>query len=47
MLAWFALGQLLTPLQIVGVGLTIACVAIVERQRYRLRSVPESYVAEL
>jgi drug/metabolite transporter (DMT)-like permease len=47
MLAWFALGQLLTPLQIVGVGLTIACVAIVERQRYRLRRVPESYVAEL
>lgn len=46
-LAWFALGQLLTPLQVVGVVLTIACVAIVERQRYRLRRIPEAYVAEL
>lgn len=47
LLAWFALGQVLTPLQALGVALTIACVAIVERQRYRLRRVPESYVAEL
>jgi len=47
LLAWLALGQLLTPLQVVGVALTIVCVAIVERQRYRLRRVPESYVAEL
>lgn len=47
LLAWFALGQVLTPLQIAGVALTIACVAIVERQRHRLRRVTESYVAEL
>lgn len=47
LLAWLALGQLLTPLQVVGVALTIACVAIVERQRYRIRRPPETYVAEL
>lgn len=46
-LAWFALGQRLSPLQIVGIALTVACVAIVERQRFRLRSADEVLVAEL
>lgn len=36
LLAWFVLGQSLAPLQVVGVGVTIACVAVVERQRARL-----------
>ena len=46
-LAWFVLGQRLSPLQILGIALTVACVAVVERQRFRLRKPDELHVAEL
>lgn len=46
-LAWFILGQALSAIQIAGVAATIACVAIVERQRFRLQRSDEVLVAEL
>jgi drug/metabolite transporter (DMT)-like permease len=47
LLAWFVLGQLLSPLQVVGIATTIACVAVVERQRFRHVRANEILVAEL
>ena len=47
LLAWFVLGQLLAPLQALGIVLTIACVAVVERQRFKRASPTEIFVAEL
>ncbi len=47
LLAWFVLGQLLSPLQVVGIATTIACVAVVERQRFKHASPSEIFVAEL
>lgn len=47
LLAWFALGQVLTPLQALGIAVTIACVAIVERQRFKRAGANEILVAEL
>ena len=47
LLAWFVLGQLLSPLQALGIALTIACVAVVERQRFKHASPSEIFVAEL
>ena len=46
-LAWFVLGQSLAPLQVAGIMLSVACVAIVERQRFRLQRSDEVLVAEL
>ena len=47
LLAWFVLGQLLAPLQALGIVLTIACVAVVEQQRFKHASPTELFVAEL
>lgn len=47
LLAWFALGQTLAPLQAAGIAVTIACVAVVERQRFKHASPTEILVAEL
>jgi len=47
LLAWFVLGQTLAPLQAVGITVTIACVAVVERQRFKHASPTEILVAEL
>jgi len=47
LLAWFVLGQTLAPLQAVGIAVTIACVAVVERQRFKHASPTEILVAEL
>lgn len=48
LLAWFVLGQTLAPVQAAGIALTIACVAIVERQRFRhAAAADEILVAEL
>jgi drug/metabolite transporter (DMT)-like permease len=47
LLAWFVLGQLLAPVQALGIVLTIACVAVVERQRFKHASPREIFVAEL
>lgn len=47
LLAWFVLGQVLAPLQALGIALTIACVAVVERQRAKHGSPTEILVAEL
>jgi hypothetical protein len=38
---------LLAPLQALGIVLTIACVAVVERQRFKRASPTEIFVAEL
>ncbi len=37
LIAWVLLGQVLEPVQVVGIGATIAGVAVVERARIRLR----------
>ena len=47
LLAWFVLGQVLAPVQALGIVLTIACVAVVERQRFTHASPTEIFVAEL
>ncbi len=47
LLAWFVLGQVLAPLQVLGIALTIACVAVVERQRFKHTAANEILVAEL
>lgn len=47
LLAWFVLGQILSPVQAAGIVLTIVCVAIVERQRFKHASPTEIFVAEL
>ena len=47
LLAWFVLGQWLAPGQALGIVLTIACVAVVERQRFKHASPREIFVAEL
>lgn len=47
LLAWFVLGQILSPLQALGIAVTIACVAVVERQRFKHTAANEILVAEL
>ena len=47
LLAWFVLGQILAPLQALGIVLTIACVAVVEHQRFKHETANEILVAEL
>ena len=47
LLAWFVLGQTLAPVQAAGIAVTIACVAVVERQRFKHASPTEILVAEL
>jgi drug/metabolite transporter (DMT)-like permease len=47
LLAWFVLGQVLAPLQALGIAVTIGCVAVVEQQRFRHARANEILVAEL
>lgn len=47
LLAWFVLGQVLAPLQALGIAVTIGCVAVVEHQRFKHASPTEILVAEL
>ncbi|MGI9186475.1 MAG: hypothetical protein ACR2J9_02965, partial [Gaiellales bacterium] len=47
LIAWFVLGQTLAPEQALGIALTIACVAVVERQRFKHTRASEILVAEL